>query len=60
MAKLSEEGMIDRYSLNDQQVNSIINRRYNPEGETINEDSRERTYDLSGTNTFAETKIEVN
>ena len=46
--------------MNDQQVNSIINKRYNPEGEAINEDSRERTYDLSATNAFAEPQTEVN
>lgn len=39
-----------KYALNDQQVKSIINKRYNPNGEAINEDvSHEKTYDLSRT-----------
>ena len=39
-----------KYVLNDQEVKTIINKRYNPEGEVINEEiSHEKTYDISQT-----------
>ena len=37
-----------KYALNDQQVKSMLNKRYNPNGEAINEEiSHEKTHDLS-------------